>query len=105
MTYTPRRSKDQWQTTVDDFQQCGLTIKSFCKQRNISYASFIKWKRQLTPSMKKSASALIKVTGSTMKSEPRITPKIAFHLPSGGSITWDETVDPSYIAVVLRSLS
>ena len=105
MTYTPRRSKDQWQAIVDDFQNCGLTIKSFCKKRNISYASFVKWKQQLTPTMKKSTSALIKVTASTMKSEPRITSKIAFYLPSGRSITWGETVDPSYIAVVLRSLS
>lgn len=41
------RTAEQWQTLVD--QQCDseLSAMQFCKQQNIGYASFCKWRKRL----------------------------------------------------------
>jgi putative transposase len=43
----PRRTPEQWTASVTDFLESGLSAPNFCKQQNISYASFSKWRQRL----------------------------------------------------------
>ena len=42
-----RRSTEQWQEIVDQFQTSPLNAPKYCAEQGISYASFSKWKRRL----------------------------------------------------------
>lgn len=43
-----RRTTEQWQAIVDSYLSSGLTAPQFCKRENLSYPSFIKWKKRLS---------------------------------------------------------
>lgn len=45
-----RRSPEQWQTLIDEWQQSGESAKYFCVARSLSYASFCQWRRRLASS-------------------------------------------------------
>lgn len=47
-TYTPRRSAEQWQSLVDQWQLSGQSIKQFCTEQALGYASFCQWKKRLS---------------------------------------------------------
>jgi putative transposase len=42
-----RRTPKQWTASVTDFLKSGLSAPNFCKQQNILYASFSKWRQRL----------------------------------------------------------
>jgi putative transposase len=44
---SPRRTPEQWTASVTDFLASGLSAPNFCKQQNISYAGFSKWRQRL----------------------------------------------------------
>lgn len=41
------RSRQEWQSLIDQHQQSGLSAAQFCKEQHIPYASFCNWKRRL----------------------------------------------------------
>src|SRR5690625_5477364 len=45
-TYTPRRSAEQWQSLIDQWQASGQSAKQFCEERALGYASFCQWRNQ-----------------------------------------------------------
>lgn len=47
-TKSPRRTPEQWQAIVTNFSASGLSAPQFCKQQNIQYASFSKWRQRLS---------------------------------------------------------
>lgn len=47
MAYNKRRSQDEWQALLEQQQTSGLSGPRFCKEHDISYASFNAWKRRL----------------------------------------------------------
>ena len=48
MTTRTYRSKEQWQSIMDDFQTSGLSGAQYCSQNNLPYASFAKWRTRLS---------------------------------------------------------
>lgn len=44
----PRRTGQQWQVIVDSYQASGLSAPQFCRDENINYVSFAKWKKRLS---------------------------------------------------------
>ncbi len=44
------RTRDQWQTILDDFVASGLSAPQFCKQHNLPYGSFANWRQKLSVS-------------------------------------------------------
>ena len=56
-TYTPRRSTEQWQSLVDQWQRSGQSAKQFCKEQAVGYASFCQWRKRLTQADEKAATA------------------------------------------------
>ncbi len=44
-----RCSPEQWQNLIDQFHQSGLSGAKFCREYNITYANFCKWRQKLSP--------------------------------------------------------
>jgi len=42
------RNREQWQSLIKQWQQTDLSASAFCKQQSLGYASFCKWRKQLT---------------------------------------------------------
>lgn len=42
-----RRSESQWQELIQAQQTSGLSAQSFCKEQNLGYAGFCKWRNRL----------------------------------------------------------
>ena len=40
----PRRTREQWESIIRDFDQSNLSVKDYCQQNQLSYQSFIKWR-------------------------------------------------------------
>lgn len=55
-----RRSADQWQALVEQFEQSGLSARTFCDRHQLGYASFCQWRRRLAGTV---------LAGSKMKAE------------------------------------
>jgi hypothetical protein len=45
-----RRTQSQWHAIINDFSTSDLSGAAFCKQHQIQYASFCKWRQKLLPS-------------------------------------------------------
>ncbi len=99
----PRRTKEQWQVIVDEFQQSGLSAPQFCKEHAVQYASFVKWRRRLNPVQRKN-SKLIAVSKQKVTADTRQHALIVCQLPSGHRLQWDTTVSPHYIAQLIGAL-
>ena len=41
------RSREQWQSIIDEFSASDLSAPNFCKQFNVPYGSFAKWRKKL----------------------------------------------------------
>lgn len=54
-SYTPRRSTEQWQSLVDQWQTSGQSAKQFCKDQQLGYASFCQWRKRLSRTEPKTA--------------------------------------------------
>ena len=57
---TQRRTADQWQAIIQQWQASHLSAARFCKDQNIGYASFCNWRKRLA-----SASPAPESAGST----------------------------------------
>jgi len=51
-----RRTPEQWQALVADQQTSQLSAPEYCKQHDIAYASFSKWRTKLNPVAKRDES-------------------------------------------------
>lgn len=45
-----RRTPEQWQQVVNDWQQSGQSARAFCTEQSIGYASFCQWRKRLSTS-------------------------------------------------------
>ncbi len=43
---TPRRGALEWKALVDEYERSDLTIKEFCRLREINYWTFREWRRK-----------------------------------------------------------
>ena len=46
-TRRPRRSATEWQSLILQQAESGLSAKAFCDQHDITYPSFMNWRRRL----------------------------------------------------------
>jgi transposase-like protein len=44
---TSRRTPDDWQTIIDQYQASGLKASEFCRQNNITASNFYVWRKKL----------------------------------------------------------
>lgn len=57
----PRRTREQWQQSIKDFEQSHLSTADFCKQHQLAYSSFAKWRSILNQENQK-APAFVDIT-------------------------------------------
>lgn len=43
-----RRTREQWQSLINEQQQSGFTQAQFCQQNKLAVSSFCNWKRRLS---------------------------------------------------------
>ena len=41
------RSPEQWQALLDQYETSGLSQRAFCRQADLSYSTFSRWRRRL----------------------------------------------------------
>jgi len=46
MTQYTRRSPEQWQALIQQWQESGLSAPQFCEQNEVGYASFCNWRKR-----------------------------------------------------------
>ncbi len=51
MPYRPRHSRAEWQALIDEFTGLDVSARQFCAERNLGYASFLRWRRLLSESV------------------------------------------------------
>jgi transposase-like protein len=44
---TSRRTPNDWQTIIDQYQASGLKASEFCRQNNITASNFYVWRKKL----------------------------------------------------------
>lgn len=54
---TPRRSADQWQALVEQWQNSGLSALRFYQEKEVGYASFCQWRKRFAEHTATSAKA------------------------------------------------
>jgi len=65
-----RRTREQWETLVAEHQASQLSAPEFCKQHDIAYASFSKWRTKLKsaiaePSSSNTIAPFVELTAPT----------------------------------------
>lgn len=48
MTQYTRRTPDQWQSLILQWQDSNLSALQFCQQQDVGYASFCNWRKRLS---------------------------------------------------------
>ncbi len=76
MTYAPRRTPEQWQALVDQWQSSGQSAARFCDAQAIGYASFCSWRKRLagdqaSPSAEDQDVSFIDLSGLSSSGEGR----------------------------------
>ena len=99
----PRRSRQQWQAIITEFETSKLSTVDFCKEKGFSYESFVKWRKHLTAS-EKPKSNFVKLPSTTVDFSPTSGAQIVCQLASGHRLQWDESVSPNYIAKLVEML-
>lgn len=69
-----RRSQQEWQQIVEHWETSGQSATSYCKDNNLSYASFSQWRRRLTNHLEPA-----KVTGNGFLDLSSLSPKSEDH--------------------------
>jgi putative transposase len=47
-TYAPRRSAEQWQSLIEQYQSSGQSARQFCQEQSLGYTSFCQWRKRLS---------------------------------------------------------
>lgn len=102
LTITERREK--WKLLIDEQEQSGLTQEAFCKQHNLSQATFTHYRglfrgRKLLQS--KSEISVFKPINIT---KPAGSTEIRLTLPNGFLCTFPLDINPSRIKEIVENI-
>ena len=105
-----RRREERWQhwrVLIGEQQSSGLTIAEFCRQRDLSPASFYAWRHKVSAASPGQEGSLLSATASAPQFVPlQLTDAVAndghfeIELPNGIRLT----VPPKFEATMLASL-
>ncbi len=59
MSNRPHRSRSQWQDLLNDFASMDISAREFCNDRDLGYASFLRWRRLLSEQTSKPAAPFV----------------------------------------------
>lgn len=93
----PKRTPEQWQQLLSEYQKSGLTQKAFCEQKNICPKGLIRHKRKVSESLP-STPSFVQVT----RTQPMTTDTINVEL--GGLRIYLPLSQPLQVAQLLKAL-
>lgn len=73
-----RRSPDQWQNLIANFDSASQSLTDYCKQNSIAVSGFYYWKKRLAPTTQVNSQKKTKRSSSFIE---LITPPIAIQHP------------------------
>lgn len=82
-----RRSQDQWQLLLNQYDPQIMTVDEFCQQQKISQSTFYMWRKKLMPDIEENNSIplFVKIPQSISSPSPTTVPWDV-ELEIGGSI-------------------
>ena len=86
MSYTPRRTPEQWQQLIEQQATSDLTQKDFCQKHDIRSATFGYWKRKFSkvpPVDQPSESSWLDLSALTMADDQSESWKVELDLGNG----------------------
>jgi transposase-like protein len=96
--------EQHWRGVIRDQQASGLSISAFCREREVSPASFFTWRRRLTQRDQKDMAA--KFVPLQMHAPPTATPaRCEVVLPDGCRIIVPTQCDANWLRDVLAVLT
>ena len=101
-----KRTKEEWQTLINQWQTSHLSQQQFCQGRGINVNTFNYWKRRLINGQKP-ARSVGKSNGSEfVKVTTPETPAVdlCLSLPNGCRLSWRGEVCPGYLNTLLSAL-
>jgi len=84
---------------IKEFSETTLSQKEFCQERELS-AKYFSLQRAKLLGTRKSKNRLLKASVSAEKSSSNLTLKLSY-----GELCFDSSVDPTYLAALIRKLS
>ncbi|HCK92791.1 MAG TPA: hypothetical protein DHW71_07385 [Gammaproteobacteria bacterium] len=98
-----------WRTHINEFQACNMSAAAFCRQRTLSYKSFIYWQHKLNAQnsnqQESNATAsenFIRIQTTTPIAEPSM---VTCRLPNGLELSWDTAAPAACIAAFVQEIS
>lgn len=94
---------EYWQGLLDQFQQSGQTVQTFCTEKGVSVPSFYQWKRRLRGEVAAS-SGIVPVR---FLPEPRraASDSIQIVTPNGFVVRVDSSMSAESLAQLLRTVA
>lgn len=56
-----RRSRQQWQQIVEQFEHMDVSVSAFCRQYSLAYQSFLKWRTLFQNEIKQPAAGFVEI--------------------------------------------
>jgi hypothetical protein len=88
-----------WRSTIGQWKHCGLSVRAFCAQRQLSQASFYAWRRELAK-RDRTGSATLKFLPVQLRADLLL--EIA--LPDGLLVRAPAVIEPTTVAALVRAL-
>ena len=92
------QARVRWARLIKQWRRSGLTMLAWCREQEVSYTQFCKWRRRLE-AKEAAALTLIPVVPSTTRSA------LVVRLPGAVGIEVESGFDPALLAAVVRALS
>jgi hypothetical protein len=98
-----------WAERIQSWEASGLTQRAFCEREAIKYTTFDYWHRQVATKVAKIKPALkpagrpLKLVPVQISSEQRAD-AIVLRSPAGWELHLASSVEPAWLAAILRSL-
>ncbi len=96
-----RKSRVDWEQSIENWRASGKSIASFCKETGIPYGTFRSWKNKLQAPSSEQKLVEISLNNQRKSEYPE---KYILNLPSGISLYIPAETSPHYLATLIREL-
>jgi hypothetical protein len=90
---------------LDLFRTSEQSAAEFCRNNDLSYATFSLWLRQSESAQDSGEGEIIEVPVAELLSEPVPTTTVNVHLPNGARLEIVSGTDPAWLAHLVRALA
>jgi len=81
-----RRSRQQWQQIIEQFERTDVSASAFCRQHSLAYPSFLKWRTLLQNEVNQTAIGFVEIVPESIADTPANNGGWAVELTLGDNI-------------------